>query len=82
MLIIGLFMSPTNESEICKVAMSRLKPNKSAGFDNVKPARLRKVMLFIVRPLTYIINLPLSTGIVPVQVKIAKVIPVYIKLIL
>ena len=44
-------MSPTNESEVYKVAMSSLEANKSAGFDNVKPKIVRKVMPFIVKPL-------------------------------
>ena len=37
------------------------------------------VIHFIVKPLTHIINLSLSMGIVPERIKIAKVIPVYKK---
>ena len=59
--------------------MSSLKSNKSAGFDDIKPSILREVMPFIVKPLAYIINLSLSSGIVPDKIKIAKVIPIYKK---
>ena len=74
-----LFMTPTDESKIYKVALSCLKPNKSADYDNVKPSILRKVIHFIVKPLAYIINLSLHNGIVPDHLKIAKVIPIYKK---
>ena len=50
-----LFMTPTDDGEIYKVALSCLKPNKSAGYDNIKPSILRKVIHFIVKPLSHII---------------------------
>lgn len=72
-----LYMSPANESEVFKVALACLKPDKSAGFDGIKPSILRKVLHYVVHPLTHIINLSLATGTVPDHIKIAKVIPVY-----
>ena len=72
-------MSPTNEDELIKIAFSCLKPNKSSGFDNIKPSILRRVIVFIVKPLSHIINCSLVSGNVPDDLKIAKVIPVYKK---
>jgi len=40
-------------------------------------ALIKDVMTFVVKPLTFIFNLSLQTGIFPDSMKIAKVIPIY-----
>jgi len=40
-------------------------------------ALIKDVMTFVVKPLTFIFNLSLQTGIFPDNMKIAKVIPIY-----
>ena len=74
-----MFMKPIVELEILKI-IDQLKPNKSAGHD--------KNGNFIIKTLSdvsykatnmYILNLSLLTGIVPENLKVAKVIPIYKK---
>lgn len=72
-----LFMSSTDEHEMYKVALSCLKLYKCDDFDNIKPSVLRKVILYIVKPLTHIIHLSLLTDIVLDRIQIEKVIPFY-----
>ena len=59
--------------------VSKFSVNKSAGHDNIGNFIIKKVQSEIVKPLTSIFNLYLSTGSVPEKLKIAKVIPIYKK---
>ena len=59
--------------QMCK----KLKPKLSSGIDCISNKLLRQIAPIIIRPLHYLINLSLSTGFVPQQMKISKVIPVY-----
>jgi len=72
------FFRPTNEDEILKIIMS-LGNGKSAGHDGVKPDLLKKVANEISYPLPLVFNMSLSTGTVPDDFKIAKVVPIYKK---
>ena len=74
----SMFMKPIVELEIMKI-VDQLKPNKSAGHDKIGNFIIKKVSDEIVKPLTCIFNLSLSTGIVPENLKVAKVIPIYKK---
>jgi hypothetical protein len=56
-----------------------LSNKKSAGLDDIPDYIIKKCHLKITTPLTYIINLSLSTGQFPDQLKIAKVKPLYKK---
>jgi hypothetical protein len=72
----SIFLSPTNEQEIKAIIQSF--PSKSSyGFDEVSMNLLKKTSLNILNPLTKIINLSLSTGVVPSKIKISKVCPIY-----
>ena len=63
------------ENEISK-HIDNLCSNKAAGFDNVH--HLVKISKsFITSPLTYIINMSLQDGVIPYELKIAKVSPIY-----
>ena len=64
--------------EIIKI-VSSFNENKSTGADNIGPKLVKLVINEIVEPLRYIYNLSFSTGIVPSNLKISKVIPVYKK---
>ena len=68
----------TNTDEVKKI-ISNLKTNKAAGDDNVRPGLLKRCWESLTKPITHIINLSFSTGIVPDQLKLAKVIPVFKK---
>ena len=73
----SFFLSPVSESDLFKVALECLKPNKAAGYDGFRPSIVRNVICFISRPLTHICNLSLHQGIFPEKLKTAKVIPIF-----
>ena len=64
------------ESEILK-ELRNLKRRKAPGLDNFPPGLLKDAALVLTKPLTFIINLSLETGVVPSEWKVAKVIPLY-----
>ena len=66
-------MKPIVESEILKI-INKFDQNKSAGHDDVGNLIVKKVAKEIGHPLTLVFNLSLSTGNVPNQLKVAKVI--------
>ena len=68
----SLFLMPTNEAELLKL-VSSLKSNKSPGFDGIKNELIKDIIYGIVIPLVHIFDLSVSSGIVPKQMKIAKV---------
>ncbi len=72
------FFQPTDENEIMKI-ISKLGSGKSAGHDNIKSDIIKKVAGEIAFPLSMIFNTSLSTGVVPDDFKIAKVVPIYKK---
>ena len=53
--------------------------NKSPGYDCITKLLLKQIIGEIVSPLTHILNLSITNGIVPNKMKIAKVIPIYEK---
>ncbi|KAJ8022214.1 hypothetical protein HOLleu_39629 [Holothuria leucospilota] len=70
------FLSPISEDELKRISKSCLKSDKSAGFDEIRSSVVNRVICLILLPLTYVFNLSLSTGIVPDNLKIAKVVPI------
>ena len=74
----SMYMKPIVELDIAKI-IDKFDPNKSAGHDNIGNFIIKRVKSEIVKPLTQIFNLSLSSGIVPEKSKVAKVIPIYKK---
>ena len=74
----SMYMKPIIEHDIIKI-IDKFNPTKSAGHDNIGNFVIKKVGSEIVKPLTHIFNLSLSTGVVPNKLKVAKVIPIYKK---
>ena len=72
----SLFLSPTDSEEIVKIC-STLKAGTSCGYDEIKPNVVKAVINCITSPLVHVINLSLSSGIVPDQLKIGRVIPIH-----
>ncbi|KAK9502955.1 hypothetical protein O3M35_011632 [Rhynocoris fuscipes] len=70
-----LFLTPASYSEIFDIVNS-FKNKKSSGIDNVPMFVIKEVILYILEPLAYIINLSLESGTVPLAFKTSKVIPV------
>ena len=52
---------------------------KASGFDGITNFLLKNLSDEIISPLTYIMNMSLLKGVVPDQMKIAKVIPIFKK---
>ena len=73
-----IFLNPIEEKEILDIVMN-FKNGKSAGYDDISPTIVKSVIPFISKPLAFIFNLSLSTGVFPTALKVAKVIPVFKK---
>ena len=71
-----MFLTPTEPNEILKVIKS-FKSKKSSGNDGISMTLIKQLGPSCSIPITYIINLSLSQGIVPDSMKLAKVIPIF-----
>ena len=72
----SIFLEPTTESEISDICAS-FRAGTSAGFDQVTMDVVKQTIDSTIGPLTHIMNLPLSSGKVPEQMKVARVIPLF-----
>ena len=54
-----------------------MKSKTSSGHDSISTKLIKQSINNIIEPLTIIINKSLSTGIIPNQLKIPKVIPIH-----
>ena len=72
----SLFLSPTDGQEIVDIC-SKFKNGTSSGFDNIKPDIVKTVINFIKTPLCHVFNLSISSGIVPDELKVARVVPIH-----
>jgi hypothetical protein len=75
---ISVFLTPTMEEEVVDL-FKGLDNKKSTGLDDKPGYVIKKCQSKIKTALTHIINLSLSTGQFPDQLKIAKVKPLYKK---
>ena len=62
--------------EVSKL-LSKLDGGKATGLDNISPKLLKIGHVHLAKPLAYIMNLSLSTGIVPSTWKISRVSPIF-----
>ena len=67
-----MYMKPIVELDIAKI-IDKFNPNKSAGHDNIGNFIIKKVKSEIIKPLTQISNLSLSSGIVPEKLKVKQI---------
>lgn len=72
----SFFLHPTDESEIMSV-LSSLKIYSAPGPDEISNKILKLARTHLVRPITYLCNLSMSTGVVPNSFKVANVCPIY-----
>ena len=70
-----LFRSVKEEEILTE--LKNLKRKKATGLDNLPTGLLKDAAGVIAKPLTFIINLSLETGVVPTEWKMAKVIPIF-----
>ena len=73
-----MYTKPVVEMNIAKI-IEKFIQNKSADNDDVGNYIIKRVAKKIVKPLTLIFNVSISTGVVPNKLKIAKIIPIYKK---
>ena len=71
-----MFMNPTDPEEVQKI-IQNLKPKKSTGHDEISTQLLKSLTNVITIPSSIIMNKSLSEGVVPQDMKIAKVVPIY-----
>ena len=57
--------------------VGKLKPKTSAGPDGISTKLLKAMIPTILKPVTHLFNLSLYTGYIPLELKTAKVIPIY-----
>ena len=72
----SFYTTPTTEEEIISV-IKQMKPSNSKGWDGLCNDIIIKIGHLISKPLSHIINLSFYNGIVPWELKRAKVIPIY-----
>ena len=66
------------EEEV-KKEIHKLKSRRKASLESFNPAMLSKIASQIGKPLTYLYNLSINTGVYPASLKLARVIPIYKK---
>ena len=69
-------MTPTDASEIRQIIKS-LQPKKTTSHENFSPLVIQVFGEQIAMPLSILINMSMCEGIVPDELKIAKIIPVH-----
>ena len=67
---------PVTVNEVFK-HLKGLSRNKASGVDNLPPGFLKDIAIVLAKPLCRVINLSLSTGIVPMDFKIGIITPIY-----
>ena len=72
----SIFFNPTTKDEISTIAQS-FASGKAAGYDNIPMSIIKESIQIISEPLDHIINLSIAYGIVPDQMKIARVVPLF-----
>ena len=71
-----MFFWPSDENQLENIS-SDLKSNSSSGHDELLSNILSTSIKAFLKPLTQIINFSLNTGIVPDNIKIANITPVF-----
>ena len=71
----SIFLEPVVEGEVLSI-IKRLK-NGSAGWDGIQARILKSIKSVIIKPLTHVLNLSLSTGTFPTELKVANVVPIF-----
>jgi hypothetical protein len=72
----NIFLTPTDPINLIDTAKI-LKKKTSSGFDEISTKLLSDILEDIAYPLTHIINLSFSKGIVPENMKVAKIHPIH-----
>ena len=71
-----MFLRPVSSDTVINTTLS-LKSKLSTGHDHISTKLLKQSIVSISEPMTHVINLSISEGRVPDQLKVAKVIPIF-----
>ena len=74
----SMFLEPVCKQEVLTEIL-RLDNLKSPGPDSLGPKIIKDIASIIIEPLTYICNLSFQTGLVPDELKRARIVPIYKK---
>jgi hypothetical protein len=74
----SILFTPTNDDEITGI-IKDLKNKQSSGLDGFSRFLIKKCYVYLIKPLTFLTNLSLSTGKFPENLKIAKTKPLFKK---
>jgi hypothetical protein len=69
-------INPVTENEL-EVELINIKSNKSCGYDGISSNIAKLIAKEISKPLTHIFNLTFSTGIIPDNLKVALITPIF-----
>jgi hypothetical protein len=72
----SMFLEPVSPSDVLLTA-NKLKSKTSHGYDGISTKLLKDTISIVIQPTTHIINRSFDTGIVPQELKTAKVVPIY-----
>ena len=72
----SMFIQPTCETEIVNI-VNKFANKTSADYCGMNMKLVKSIIGCIVKPITYICNLSLKSGIFPNKMKVAKVIPIF-----
>ena len=72
----NIFFTPITSFEIINCTR-KIKPKMSSGYDNISNRVLKESINQISDPLSHIFNLSLTSGSVPTNMKIAKIVPIF-----
>ena len=72
----SFFLHPVTENQVFN-KLRKLKSKKSFGADLIHPRFVKELAEYVAKPLTYLISLSITTGVVPTLMKIARIIPAY-----
>ena len=70
----SFFLESTTQSEIVETANS-LRLNTAAGHDKIPMWSVKESINYISEPLTYVLNISINSGLLPAQLKLARVVP-------
>ena len=73
------YLTASNQDSIflVKLEFNQLNVNRSGGYDEMFPRVIKAISDNVVKPLTYIFNQTILTGIIPNEFKMAIVTPVF-----
>ena len=75
-MVNSVFFESTDHQEIVNICDS-LRPGTAAGCDNIHMDVIKSTIDLISKPLARVINLSMASGIVPNELKITRVIPLF-----